>query len=297
MDLIPWHYLTEYGFTLRGFYTEPRGKPVLHVLHGNGFCSRTYWPLLQHLTDHFDFFLSDAQGHGDSDHGGPFLGWNTSADLAQAAWQAHQYLFDGQPVIGVGHSFGGVLTALINSKMHSPFNQTILLDPVLFTPSMLMLMRSLDKLGLYHKNPMARAAMRRRQHWPDKRSATQYLNSRGLFKNWQPEALAAYIEYALTSSEQGISLKCQPEREAEIFSSYPRQLWQQLSQPSPPTLIIYGDNTYPFISKAIKKWQRRNPMVQSIVTRGGHCFMQENPAATARLMLQYLKPERLKLTV
>lgn len=287
MDLIPWHYPTPYGFTLRGYHSAPSGKPVLHMLHGNGFCSRTYLPLLQHLKDHFDFFLSDAQGHGDSDHGGPFLGWNTSAELAEAALQAHQHLFNNQPIIGVGHSFGGVLTALIHSKTNSPFQQTILLDPVLFTPSMLAVMRSLNGVGLYRKNPMAKAALRRRQHWPDKDTAHGYLNNRGMFKNWQPEALAAYIEHALHTSEHGISLKCKPEREAEIFSSYPDKLWQQLSLPCPPILIIYGSSTYPFISKAVKKWQNRNPAVNSLVTDGGHCFMQENPKATARLMLQH----------
>ncbi|WP_019676568.1 alpha/beta fold hydrolase [Arsukibacterium perlucidum] len=291
MDLIPWHYLTHYGFTLRGYHSKPSGKPLLHMLHGNGFCSRTYLPLLQYLTDHFDFFLSDAQGHGDSDHGGPFLGWNVSAELAEAALQAHQHLFEGQPVIGVGHSFGGVLTALIHSKADSPFQQTVLLDPVLFTPSMLALMRSLNGVGLYRRNPMAKAALRRRQHWPDKSAAHNYLNNRGMFKNWQPEALAAYIEHALVSSEHGISLKCKPEREAEIFSSYPDKLWQQLSQACPPILIIYGSSSYPFISKAVKKWQNCNPAVQSKVTEGGHCFMQENPEATAQLMLQYLNPK------
>ncbi|MBV2127540.1 alpha/beta fold hydrolase [Arsukibacterium indicum] len=290
MDLTPWHYPTKFGFTLRGYHTAASGKPVLHMLHGNGFCSRTYLPLLQHLADHFDFFLSDAQGHGESDHGGPFLGWNTSADLAEAAWLAHQHLFAGQPVIGVGHSFGGVLTALINSKPSSPFQQTLLLDPVLFTPTMLVAMRSLRGVGLYHRNPMAKAALRRRQHWPDKNTAHSYLHNRGMFKNWQPEALAAYIDHALAASDHGISLKCKPEREAEIFSSYPEKLWQQLSQPCSPTLVIYGSNSYSFISKAVKKWQRRNPAVTSVITAGGHCFMQEQPDVTAKLMLQYLKP-------
>ncbi|MAA95031.1 MULTISPECIES: alpha/beta fold hydrolase [unclassified Arsukibacterium] len=288
MDLIPWHYSTRYGFTLRGYHSKPSGKPLLHMLHGNGFCSRTYLPLLQHLACHFDFFLSDAQGHGDSDHGGPFLGWNICAELAAEALHAHRHLFPDQPVIGVGHSFGGILTALIHSNPDSPFQQVILLDPVLFTPSMLTVMRSLDGIGLYRKNPMAKAALRRRQHWPDKNTAYSYFNNRGMFKNWQPEALVAYIEHAISASDQGLRLKCAPEREAEIFSSYPDKLWPQLSQPCSSILVIYGNSTYPFISKAVKKWQNRNPAVQSVVTEGGHCFMQEHPATTARLMLQHL---------
>jgi len=177
---------------------------------------------------------------------------------------------------------------LIHSNPDSPFQQVILLDPVLFTPSMLTVMRSLDGIGLYRKNPMAKAALRRRQHWPDKNTAYSYFNNRGMFKNWQPEALVAYIEHAISASDQGLRLKCAPEREAEIFSSYPDKLWPQLSQPCSSILVIYGNSTYPFISKAVKKWQNRNPAVQSVVTEGGHCFMQEHPATTARLMLQHL---------
>jgi pimeloyl-ACP methyl ester carboxylesterase len=177
---------------------------------------------------------------------------------------------------------------LMHCKADSPFSQVILLDPVLFTPSMLTVMRSLNGVGLFRKNPMAKAALRRRQHWPDKTAALDYLTNRGMFKNWQPEALAAYIEHAMAPSEQGISLKCQPDREAEIFSSYPDKLWQQLSQPCLPLLVVYGNSSYPFVSKAVKKWQRRNPAVQSVIIEGGHCFMQEAPELTAQLMLQHL---------
>lgn len=288
MQLIPWHFTTRFGFTLRGYHSQPSGKPLLHVLHGNGYCSFMYQPMLEQLSQHYDLFLSDAQGHGDSDHGGPFLGWNTAAELAAEALSAHQHVFAGQPVFGLGHSFGGVLTALINSHSPSPFRAIILLDPVLFTPAMLTVMRSLDTVKLYHKNPMAKAALRRRRHWPDKDAAFSYLNNRGMFKNWHPDALTAYIEHALRPSEHGLSLKCQPEREAEIFSSYPKNLWQQLAQPSPTVHILYGENSYPFVAKAIAKWRKLNSVVTSITVPGGHCFMQEHPANTAKAVADIL---------
>lgn len=37
------------------------------------------------LGEHFDLWLSDVQGHGDSDHGGVFRGWNRTAALAVEA--------------------------------------------------------------------------------------------------------------------------------------------------------------------------------------------------------------------
>ena len=291
MDLIPWSYATTHGFTLRGFYTPPSGKAVLHILHGNGYCSRMYQPFLAHLVPHFDLFLSDAQGHGDSDHGGTFIGWNQSADLAFEAWQAHQQLFLDVPCYGVGHSFGGVLTALINSKTTSPFDAVVLLDPVLFTPGMLMVMQSLEWLGLYKKNPMVKKALNRRQHWPDQNSAFAYLHQRGMFKNWQDDALASYIDHALHHNDEGLALKCRAEREAEIFASYPKQLWPQLKLPCSPTLLIYGNKTYPFVSKSAEKWRKLNQSVQLHELTGGHCFMQENPKESAELVHQFVQQQ------
>lgn len=288
MDLIPWSYPTKHGFTLRGFYTPPSGKAVLHILHGNGYCSRMYQPFLAQLLPDFDLFLSDAQGHGDSDHGGSFIGWNQSADVAQEAWLAHKALFGDVPCYAIGHSFGGVLTALINSKATSPFAAVILLDPVLFTPGMLTVMQTLDWFGLYKKNPLAKKALNRRQHWPDKDSAFAYLHQRGMFKNWQDDALASYIDHALYHSGDKLELKCKAEREAEIFGSYPKQLWSQLKQPCRATLVVYGNKTYPFVSKSAHKWSSLNNAVQLQKVEGGHCFMQENPKESAVLIRQFL---------
>ena len=64
MQLIPWSHQCDEGFTLRGWRTEASGRPLLHFLHGNGFCSLAYQPMLARLAGHFDLRLSDAHGHG-----------------------------------------------------------------------------------------------------------------------------------------------------------------------------------------------------------------------------------------
>lgn len=286
MQLVPWSFQSKHGFTLRGHYSQPSGKPLLHFLHGNGYCSLMYLPLLQNLAPYFDFFLSDAQGHGDSDHGGAFIGWNQSAELAAQAFRSHLPLFGEVPLYACGHSFGGVLTALINASDAKLFQQVILLDPVLFPPLLLNSMRALNMLGLYKRNPMAKKALRRKDYWPSRLDAENYLTNRGMFKGWQPEALQSYIDHALHHKD-GLRLKCQPIREAEIFGSYPQGLWQALKKPCTPTLVVYGDQSYPFVSKAVAKWQNINTAVTAAQVPGGHCFMQQYPQETAALMLRH----------
>lgn len=289
MQLIPWTYHTRYGFTLRGWHTARQGKPVLHFLHGNGFCARSYQPMLAILAQDYDLFLSDAQGHGDSDHGGPFLGWNVAAELAAQAFIQHREYFGHVPVYGVGHSFGGVLTALMHAHHPGLFQGLVLLDPVLFPPSMILLARTLEGVRLFKKNPLAKAALRRRQHWPDQQGAYEYLRSKALFKSWHPDALAAYTEHALHHQADGSRLKCLPQREADIFSSYPRGLWPALQKAPAPISVIIGEDTFPFVMKAVTKWQQVNPKVQKQVVKGGHCFMQEAPFETAQLVKTYLQ--------
>jgi pimeloyl-ACP methyl ester carboxylesterase len=287
MQLVSWHFKTPEGFTLRGSFSPASGKPVLHVLHGNGYCSKMYWPLLTELAPYFDLFLSDAQGHGDSDHGGPFVGWNRSAELAHLAFSAHKSEFGDAPIVGLGHSFGGVLTALMQAEQPDLFSETVLLDPVLFTPNMLKGMQLLDWIGWYPRNPMAKKAHKRRTHWPDKTHCHQYLYERGMFKGWSAPSLSAYIDHALSHDEQGSRLKCQSSREAEIFGSFPSKLWAKLNHNTGDKLLIYGNESYPFVSKSARYWQKHQPNLQVHKVTGGHCFMQQFPNETAQLLITH----------
>lgn len=289
MQLQAWHHTCSAGYTLRGEHSLPSGKPVLHFLHGNGYCGRTYEPMLARLAPYFDLFLSDIQGHGDSDHGGRFHGWNRSAELCLEAWRAQGKVFGKVPLHAVGHSFGGVISTLMMARAPSLFARAVLLDPVLFPPAMIGLMALSDVVGLYARNTLADRARKRRQRWDDRASAFDALRERGMFKGWQEEALWAYVKHALRpAADGGVELKCKPAREAEIFSSYPRRLWSSLEKIRTPTRVLRGADTYPFAAKGIARWCAHNPNVSQQVMKGGHCFMQEDPAGSAQAIRDFL---------
>lgn len=221
MSLSPWSHPCSAGFTLRGWRSEPSGKPLLHFLHGNGFCGRTYEPMLRLLTEDFDLWLCDIQGHGESDHGGRFHGWNRNAEMAVEAFEAGRGRYGDVPRLACGHSFGGVLSSLVLARHPGLFTRAVLLDPVLFTPAMIGVMALSETLGLQLRGSLAKKARLRRSQWPDRAAAYAGLRGRGIFKGWTDEALWAYVEYALKESDDGVELKCRPSREAEIFSSFP----------------------------------------------------------------------------
>lgn len=288
-QLTPWEHQVAPGLAIRGLHTAPQSRPLVHFLHGNGFCGLVYKPLLEQLGRDFDLFLSDAQGHGQSDVGDRFVGWNRCADYAIEALEAHRQRWPDQPIYGVGHSFGGVLTLLMAAKRPDLFDRVVLLDPVLFTRSMIGVMALSDVVGLYSRNSMATRARQRQSRWESRQAAWDYFHERGIFKGWHEQSLAAYIDHALKPEPDGsLSLRCPPTREAEIFSSFPRGLWTAVSKLSVPATIIHGTKTYPFVPKAAQAARRKNPLIDCLTMPGGHCFMQENPDATVQLVRHLL---------
>ncbi len=288
MHLLPWSHPSSAGFTLRGWHSAPSGKPLLHFLHGNGFCGRAYEPLLRLLSADFDLWLCDVQGHGDSDHGGRFHGWNRSAELAVEAFVAGRERSGAVPYFACGHSFGGVLSGLILAAEPGLFRRAVLLDPVLFPPAMIGVMALSELLGLHERRALVRQARGRRERWPDRAAARAGLHGRGIFRGWSDAALHAYVEHALRAVADGVELKCRPGREAEIFASYPRRLWRSLAQVSTPSLVLHGVDSYPFVGQGVARWCALNHRVSAQRVAGGHCFMQEQPQEAAQRIGAFL---------
>ncbi|QXI36474.1 alpha/beta fold hydrolase [Pseudomonas xantholysinigenes] len=289
MELIPWSHECAEGFTLRGWRTPASGRPLLHFLHGNGFCSLAYEPMLLRLGAHFDLWLSDVQGHGDSDHGGAFRGWNRTAALALEAFQAGRGEYGAVACLAVGHSFGGVLTGLMLAAQPGLFQRAVLLDPVLFSRPMIGVMGAAALVGLHRRHALARKAATRRSHWPDREAARASLHGRGIFKGWHDAALQAYVEHAIGDCGEGVVLKCRPSREVEIFSSFPQRMWSQLASIQTPTQILHGEHTYPFVPHSARRLAELNRQVSVRQVAGGHCFMQEDPAAAAEQIVAFLQ--------
>lgn len=280
--LKPWEYEVKKGFVLRGYYTPPTGKPVIHFIHGNGFCGLTYEHLLSQLQDEFDLFISDAQGHGESDAGEEFKGWNVSASIASKVWRKFSYQWESVPKFALGHSFGAVLTTLMMAKDASLFDGGILMDPVYTPPKTASTMSLLSRAGLLRHMPLSRQARIRTHSWPSFQAAWGYLHQRGTFKNWKDDCLKSYLNHALLMDENGgLSLKCPPAIEAGIFSSYPHQLWQAICSIHQPMFMMYGTKTYPFVLNSLSKLHQANLYYDFLEMPGGHCFMQENPQKTA----------------
>lgn len=283
-----WEKQSSAGHRISGYHSEPTGRPVIHFVHGNGYNGLVYWPLLRRLHEHCDLFISDIQGHGESEANGHFKGWNQTSLLCEEAWRDYRHLWPDQPHYGMGHSFGGIMTTFMMARNPSLFRRSVLLDPIIFSKRMLLVMKVGTFLGLWQRNGFVQKTRQRRSHWPDRQAAYESLEGRGMFKGWAPEALQSYVDFALRDTGEGVELKCPPELEAEIFSGFPRGLWRTLKQIETPTHVIYGDSTYDFVQDSVARWDGFNDWISTEQVPGGHCFMQQSPEDTARRILEAL---------
>lgn len=189
----------------------------------------------------------------------------------------------------MGHSFGGVLTGLILASEPQLFARAVLLDPVLFSRRMIGVMGAAALVGLHQRHALARKAASRRSHWPDREAALASLKGRGIFKGWADAALRAYVEHAIGDCGDAVVLKCRPSREVEIFSSFPKRMWANLAAITTPTRVLYGEHTYPFVPHSVNRLAALNRTVTAQQVAGGHCFMQEDPAAAVQQVLAFLQ--------
>ncbi len=286
-SLQPWSFNTDAGLTLRGWQSPPSGKPVLHFLHGNGFDSRVYWPLLSQFVNDYDLVLSHAQGHGGSDCGRRFLGYDRNAELLAQWLQQLKAQRPGLPWIAMGHSFGGILSTLIASRQPQLFDQLILLDPVFMAPPLSMATRQLARSGLMEYSPMARQARARRTRWGSREEARDYFAGRGVFRGWTEAALDAYLDYGLSHDNDGVELLTPSWLEAQIFARHDYRLWPAIRALKPPVHILRGADSFGFIKPATRLAARMRNISEHVVA-GGHCFMQQFPEDTAALCLRLM---------
>jgi len=289
-QLEPWEYQVSDGFVLRGLHSRPSGKPVIHFIHGNGFCGSAYEKMLAPLAEQYDLFISDAQGHGDSDHGERFVGWNRCAKHASEVWSHYSGLWDGLPKIACGHSFGAVLTSVMLSNQAELFDRAILLDPVFAPQLQANVMVLMSRFGLSKRMVLSKQAAVRGTQWPNEGALWDYFFERGVFKGWDEDCLKAYLTHGMRRVDGGkIMLKSSPEIESAIFASYPNRLWRKLRQTNVPVTILYGEQTFPFILKALPRLVKYNPQFEIEAVSGGHCFMQEFPLQTSARLLALLQ--------
>ena len=254
---------------------------TLQFSHANGFSASTYTYFLSLLEQTFAVRHVNSYGHGKYP---PINGWHNSAkELIE-----HVKKEGGSPVVGLGHSMGGVFTLWAALQRPDLFSQIVLFDPPLFGNLKRNFLRMAQWLGIEGKLPPASFAAKRRTHFPNRETARTYFAPKPLFKNFHPHCFDDYINFGLKENEQGLELAFSAKAEYDYFRFVPKKV--DKTPLKVPATLVYS-NAKQVLNDADLKWlKKRFPDMNFMSFDGGHLFPLEKPHETAELL------KRLSLT-
>jgi pimeloyl-ACP methyl ester carboxylesterase len=208
--------------------------------------------------------------------------------------------YNTDPVIGIGHSIGALVTLRAALRDPGKFRALILIDPVLFVPSFLLKWHVVRVLGLGDKlHPLIPGAKKRRRTFDDLETVYRGYRGREVFRYMSDENLRVFIEGITRQTEDGsYKLIYSPDWEAQIYRTgmHDFDIWRGLSNLEVPTLFIRGAETDTFLENAAKLVKRIQPEARvETLEKSTHLLPLERPREVFDIMQSFLR-ETLKVS-
>jgi pimeloyl-ACP methyl ester carboxylesterase len=280
--------------TFPHFDFDSAGLP-LHFLHANGYPPDCYKPLFELLKSEYHVFGMLLRPLWDETRPEEIDDWHSFSEDLRVFLSTHSFgagIQDApEPVIGVGHSIGAIVTLRAALRYPRKFRALVLFDPVLFVPQRLVewrVQRAKDPSSL----PWLQLARKRRRTFSDLDAVFEGYRSREVFRYLSDENLRIYIEGITRKTESGYELVYSPEWESRIYftSLQDFDIWNSLQNLRIPTLYIRGDETDTFLEDAAKLVKHKQPNARiEVVEKSTHIFPLERPKAVFEIMQTFFK--------
>lgn len=258
---------------------------LIHFAHGNGFPSLCYKQMLDCLAPNFDYCFIDRIGHD------PAFPVSENWDNLIAEVIASVERQADRPVIGLGHSLGGVLTLLAAIERPDLFKEVILLDSPLLGSLKSNMLWLAKTLGIIDRITPAFRTRGRRVYWKNREQLLIYLKSRELFQTFTDACLNDYISYGLEYKKDGYYLRFDRHIEYQIYRTIPHSIPRYEGKLLTPAALIYGDKST-VIDTMDRRYMKKNFNIMSFKTHGTHLFPMEYPQTVARQIMGVLQKLR-----
>lgn len=270
-----------------------RSSPALLVGHANGLAAGSYGPWLHDLARHFRVFAFDARGHGGSAWPAGRLETvfaidRLADDLAEmvAALRAR---LGGSPLHYAGHSLSAAAAVRLAVRgIELPFDRVTLFEPPIFPPKDAPNYAE----AIEQQERLIRGSARRQDRWESPDAFCAYLTTRGVFRTFRPEMLAAHCRATLKPDPAGgCVLCCRPPVESTIFALHrDADTWQRLALIRQPLFFVSGDSSLPdrdWVSGAMEGIVARIPGAGMVELKGaGHMMIFQQPEICRDLLLR-----------
>jgi len=245
---------------------------VLHFSHANGFPAACYRKMFSCLGSGFDIRYVNTIGH-DPRHpvtdGWPHL-------VAELIEQVERH---GGPVLGVGHSLGGYLTALAALKRPALFRAIILLDSPILDRWRGTVFSMVKRFGLADRVTPAGLTRDRRAAWASPDEAYAHFRNKRAFRDFDPECLRDYVTLGMRPCPEGVQLAFDPSIEYRIYRTFPHDLARDLHRLRVPAGVICGRESAESRRLGLATTRRHFRVAR---VAGSHLFPFEHPEDAAR---------------
>ena len=257
-------------------------KTLINFVHANGFPAGSYHTFFNYFPEKFQILSLEKYGHNTKY---PVENnWQPLVDELINFVEQQLLESDEEKVVGIGHSFGGVISFIAACQRPELFKGLIMLDPPVVTGSTALAMRLIKKTKLIDKFSPAGKAETRRTHWPLGSDVEKLFARRQLFKNFDARCLTDYVASGITEKNNQLELSFSAKVEADIFRNLAANLSSYKNKLTIPTYLIYGEDSTVFPHKFFKKFTKLNSMITLKITTGGHMFPLEQPENTANMI-------------
>jgi len=257
-------------------------KTLLNFVHANGFPAGSYQTFLNYFPKKNEIVSLEKYGH-DKNH--PVENnWQPLVDELINFVENKLKDSDESKVIGIGHSFGGVISFIAACQKPELFKGLIMLDPPVVTGTTALAMKLIKKTRFIDKFSPAGKAKVRRTHWPLGSDIEKLFARRQLFKNFDSRCLADYVSHGIVEKNSQLELVFSADVETDIFRNLTANLSSYKNKLTVPAYLIYGEDSTVFPHRFFKKFTKLNNKITLKVTKGGHMFPLEHPEDTATLI-------------
>lgn len=267
------------GIRLRYVDWGDNGPPVL-FLHGDMRTARSWDAVARDLFDRFHLLSLDSRGHGDSDW--PDTGYTFAERTEDLA-----HFFDAVGLtgaIGVGHSSGGAVMALLADRAPGLFSRLVLLEPTVTVDQGFLRM-------------ISRRTERPRRTWVSRQGLYDYLKGHGLAGRWRDDVIRDVVDHeALELPDGTLDMKWSnaaidwAHREGDYLDLRP-----VLRRLDLPILFIVSDDRQRQQSYgAMPASAERVPGISLVtVNDSGHNMYMDRPEAVSRAVSAFASGESL----
>lgn len=262
-------------------------KEIIHFAHANGFPAKTYHKLFSYLEE--DFEINYLERHAHNPKFPVTEGWERLRDeLAEEIQKRYT-----APVIGIGHSLGGILHLLVAAENPEFYKQIILLDAPIISRLSSAGLRLLKAANLIDRLSPAKMTRFRRNLWQTREEVFEHFKAKPKFADFDEDVLRDYVAHATVETERGFELFFKPSIEAKIYQALPHNL-PKLKGKLKVSLAYVGGIRSREGQLARLSFMKRNFPIDFYTIEGSHLFPFEKPEQTAQIVKQIISNKHSK---